>query len=219
MYRNMGWKIIPIYPKTKIPVGNNWNLDYDENKARKYLEHNPNSNLGILLGDIVDVEGDTPEANAAIERLVADIPHPCFRSKKSSHHLFLAPVKNFKTIRFGGVEIRGRLSQSLLPPSIHADGETMYEWDEKSDFRKIPVLPKAILNLCTRNNKRRVMKPGFTRPYCEECKKKIPIHQTTFRLEKVIFEEMGIKWRCNKCRKNNGIDLRNRRRNLRKSLW
>jgi len=90
-YVRAGLKVIPLYARTKIPVGKNWNKDWNHDWCRWSLTQFPESNLGLLLGEIVDVEGDDDESNALLKYLVGDTPHPMYCSSKSIHHLFLNP--------------------------------------------------------------------------------------------------------------------------------
>ena len=70
-----GLKIIPLRENSKIPMCKGWtNWNLLENRSK--ILQCPNCNLGILLGEIVDVEGDNEEANQIIADLVGDCPHP-----------------------------------------------------------------------------------------------------------------------------------------------
>ncbi|MFX6202006.1 bifunctional DNA primase/polymerase, partial [Acinetobacter baumannii] len=68
-----------------------WNENWEEDQARNYFRRHPDCNIGLLLGDIVDVEGDTAEANYRLSRIVAGYPHPMYSSNRSVHHLFVNP--------------------------------------------------------------------------------------------------------------------------------
>ena len=59
-------KVIPLRENTKIPICKNWNVDWNLKNSRNKLTQMPNSNIGLLLGDIVDVEGDDEKANQTI---------------------------------------------------------------------------------------------------------------------------------------------------------
>jgi hypothetical protein len=77
-YTNMGFKVIPLRPKSKIPVWKRWNEKWNKSRAYNHLKKNPNSNIALVLGKIIDVEGDSPEANETIFSLIGDIPHPSY---------------------------------------------------------------------------------------------------------------------------------------------
>ena len=96
---NHGLKIIPLRENSKIPLCSNWNKKWDHNCARIKIKKYPNSNIGLLLGEIIDVEGDSDEANKIIIDLINDYPHPIYRSYKSIHHLFLTPDSSLRHFR------------------------------------------------------------------------------------------------------------------------
>ncbi len=127
LYSGMGFQVIPLYHKTKIPIGNNWNKKWDIKESRSAVSRWSNCNFGILLGDIVDVEGDTEEANEFINLLIGDIPHPVYRSRKSFHHLFLTPDPVLTARRFEDIEFRVHRHQSVIPPII-VPFCTRYQW-------------------------------------------------------------------------------------------
>jgi hypothetical protein len=89
-----GLKIIPLRENSKVPLCKAWNSDWDREVVRDKICQFPDANLGILLGDVVDVEGDSEDANRTILDLIGDYPHPCYFSTKSIHHLFLNPDPN-----------------------------------------------------------------------------------------------------------------------------
>ena len=55
-YVELGLKPIAIYPNQKCPMSNEWNINWSVKRWRPYFYTN-DCNIGILLGDIVDVEG------------------------------------------------------------------------------------------------------------------------------------------------------------------
>jgi hypothetical protein len=112
-----GLKIIPLRENSKVPLCKAWNSDWDREVVRDKICQFPDANLGILLGDVVDVEGDSEDANRTILDLIGDYPHPCYFSTKSIHHLFLNPDPNLAHFRFKEIEFRGHGHQSVIPPS------------------------------------------------------------------------------------------------------
>ena len=48
-----GWKIIPVHPRSKMPVSRDWNGRYDPEWCRSYLSRRPDANIGLLLGGMM----------------------------------------------------------------------------------------------------------------------------------------------------------------------
>lgn len=203
---NIGLKIIPLREDTKIPVCKKWNHKWNKNINREILKKFPNCNLGLLLGEIVDVEGDSEEANKTLLRIIGDYPHPTYISSKSIHHLFLTPDKSLRHFRWNEIEFRGWGHQSVLPPSKIKD--TSYKWLAASKF-PIPQMPNELFGfLKDKINKKKKFnrcKPNHIKPRCINCKKFIFIHEKRFNLELGVFKILNQKWQCNKCRE---VDLR-----------
>ena len=155
-----------------------------------------------MLGSIIDVEGDTKEANDLICDCIGDKSHPCYISNRSIHHLFLSPSPNFKILKKHGIEFRGHGHQSVLPPSCHEG--TSYQWSQSFDT-SISEMPEKLIELYKKlkNNKRVIknIKPGHMRITCFSCHKKQFIHKKRFELELAVFKDLGDKWLCHNCRK------------------
>jgi hypothetical protein len=224
LYVNLGLMPIAVFPNTKKPVSAGWNQNWSVQRWRPYFEQK-NFNMGILLGDIVDVEGDTEEANDLLERMIDGAPCPRFRSSKSIHHLFLNPDPTLTRCVFNGIEFRGRLHQSVVPPSHHENG-TVYNWLIGSTF-PIPKMPEELFNFYKKNkkensvvvqqqkNKRKRIKDDFTRTKCNSCKGKFYIHKKRLVLEVQAFRTKNLLWMCRKCRE---FDLRKMCKDLRKNF-
>lgn len=199
-----GLKIIPLWENSKAPMSKGWTEGWDHDKARETILRFPDANLGVLLGDIVDVEGDDDEANRIILDLVGDYPHPSYHSKKSIHHLFLNPDKGLRHFRVGQIEFRGHGHQSAIPPSQHA-GVT-YRWMKTFKF-PVPEMPEKLFNFykAKKRKNKTVLKPGHIQVWCGKCEDKCYLHERRFRLELEAFRLLSLKWQCQKCRT---IDLR-----------
>lgn len=223
-YVRLGLRPIAIFKDSKCPIGTNWNKDWSIERWRPYFEFN-DYNMGILLGDIIDVEADTEEANDLLLRMIDDAPHPMFRSSKSIHHLFTSPDKNLTRAVYGGIEFRGHLHQSVLPPSIHSDG-CKYRWLIKSKF-PISPMPEELLRYYFSNKKldnkpkkttnriKRKIKEGHKRTECRICKNKFYIHRKRLILEVKAFREQNLPWMCHGCRE---LDMREPCRIIRKQI-
>jgi hypothetical protein len=194
---NQGLKVIPLHANSKIPIGKNWR-SWDKSRARKRCLQHPDANLGIVLGDIIDVEGDNESANNFLNDLIADYPHPVYASSRSLHHLFLTPDPKLKIFKFQKIEFRGHGHQSVLPPSEFY-GIT-YRWLSTAQF-PVPVMPARLLRFYNKiNGLKDDIKPGHTIAYCAFCGKKCFLHHKRWLLELNVFQKLGMPWTCRSCR-------------------
>lgn len=204
-YIACGLRVIPVHPRTKRPIGF-WTARYRPDRARHFLSRNPGCNVGILLGDgVVDVEGDTPEANRRIEDAIGGVEHPCYRSSKSNHHLFRCPDENLSIVKFDGIEFRGNRHFSVLPPSRHVTGVT-YQWIREPGG-ELPPMPRDLMNLYVPHAPP-IPKPprkNCEKPHCITCGERCEVPRERFWLEVEAFKKHGLKWTCTRCRK---IDVR-----------
>jgi hypothetical protein len=188
-YTNRGWKTIPILPDSKKPFMYGWNKKQLD--AESYMRDHE-CNIGLLLGDIIDVEADSDKANNLLNKLIGDYQHSQYKSQKSIHHLFLTPDKSLTRVVIRGIEFRGARHQSLLPPSI-VDG-IEYLWLEDCPLTPLPdTLVNFYHNNCKTDN--------WVSPLCSCCQKHSrPIHKNRFKLELYVFKSLGLKWQCHRCR-------------------
>lgn len=207
-----GLRPIPLKQNSKRPCVKKWNQNWNRENARWYFQCEPCLNMGLLLGDIVDVEGDTEEANDVICRLIGDYPHPCYFSKKSMHHLFLTPDQHLNRLQFKGIEFRGYGHQSVLPPSQHEG--VYYRWSEQSVW-PIPSMPKQLVEFYwdKKGTRKNTLKPGHIKLWCSVCGDQSFMHKKRFDSELELFKMMNQKWQCRGCRE---IDMRPLVRNLRR---
>ncbi len=225
-YSSVGMKIIPVYLGSKVPVGKSWNLDWNKDKCREMVK-TENFNIGILLGEIVDVEGDTPQANDLLTQMIGSIPHPMYRSNRSIHHLFQSPDPELTAVHFHDIEFRGMLHQSVLPPSVHESG-VEYCWLRGTKF-PIPPMPLELLSFYLKNkrenkvvkhvkrikNVRRPLPHGLVKTLCRVCGNNEKIHKKRLKLEVRAFADLALPWMCHKCRE---LDMRVACRQIRKTL-
>ena len=208
-----GFEVIPVHPGTKRPRLRRWqDVRYSSPEMRSLFERFPDSNLGLRLGEIVDVEGDTASANRKIAELIGDYRHPQYTSRRSSHHLFLSPDPDLRLQKKDGIEFRGHGHQSLLPPSSHAG--VSYVWIDDAGF-KIPAMPPRLLSYLRSISKkrRRHIKPGHIACWCSTCGDRSVLHKKRWKLELSSFASLGEKWQCRSCRT---VDLREACRALRR---
>ena len=199
-------EIIPLLPNTKKPIFNHWQLEYNKERCRFLLEKNQRMNLGLRLGEIVDVEGDSPHANDLVNQLIGDYEHPSYKSRKSIHHLFINPDPKLTRVVFQDIEFRGFNHQSVIPPS--SVDEVGYRW-ESLNF-PIPVMPERLLEFFwkvrhKKRNKYIDVKPGHMKIPCSQCGKNFYLHRKRFEEELLAFKLLSQAWQCKNCRQ---IDLR-----------
>lgn len=144
-YINQGLKPIPLHHSSKRPIGAGWNQEWSADRCREGFYVYPNANIGILLGDVVDVEGDDEFANDLLTSLIGTYPHPTWRSSKSVHHLFQSPDPDLTRIVYKNIEFRGRGHQSVVPPSFVAETGARYQWLNTTKF-PVPAMPEPLLD-------------------------------------------------------------------------
>lgn len=203
---DLGVKVIPLKENSKAPAYKGWNVDWSRKRARNYLERFPDANIGILLGDVIDVEGDSEEANETIKRLIGKYPHPTYRSFRSVHHLFSTPDPKLSLFKVNEIEFRGRGHQSVLPPSSIYGFK--YQWLRNFQF-PIPPMPEPLLLYLKRyqDNKKPAeqRKPGHIKVGCAGCGEYMWWNRKRHRTEVEVFRLIDSRWLCPACRV---IDIR-----------
>lgn len=199
-----GLKIIPLRENTKIPMCKGWTQNWCKDAARHKLAMFPDANIGLLLGDIIDVEGDSEDANKVLVDLIGDYPHPCYQSLRSTHHLFVTPDVDLRHFEVNEIEFRGHGHQSVLPPSTAAG--VVYKWLKQFQF-PIPPMPSRLYDFYQSKKRKRGdrLKKGHVKVWCGACGTKCFLHRKRFELELEAFKLLGSKWECQGCR---AIDLR-----------
>lgn len=229
-YVNMGLQPIAIYKSTKCPVGKEWQKDWSPEKWRPYFSSKDDDdyNIGFLFGKIIDIEGDSKEANELLYNLIGDLPHLMFSSSKSIHHLFLNP--GLSSRKFDNIEFRAFKNQSVAPPSIHTNGDK-YSWLASSS-NTITEMPQSLIDYYhfkleerftkkpSKNKKENIKnkknkKPGYIKTECKLCKNMFYMHRKRLLLEVKAFKEFNSLWMCRGCRK---FDVRPSCRIIRKQL-
>lgn len=211
---NLGLKVIPLRPNSKIPLCRRWTQEWDPKTSRVKLQQFPDCNIGLLLGTVIDVEGDSEWANQTLTALIGDYPHPAYTSTRSTHHLFSNP-NDLKLLKFKDIEFRGFGHQSVLPPSQHQGVE--YRWIQEINGN-IPPMPTPLLEFYSKIQKRNgpKLKPRHVAITCSRCGEKCYLHQKRLYLEIEVFRELGRSWECHSCRT---VDLRPLCRKFRKDLY
>jgi len=197
-YLKKGFKVIPLQVRSKEPCFKQWNKQWYRKTAQiiTFFQKHPNANIGVLLGDFLDIEADDEAANELLDLLVSDYPHPTYQSSKSRHHLFRNIYPSLTRKTFNGIEFRAFKHQSVLPPSIHPDG-TVYTW---IDFNggEVPNPPYKIIQYL---RQRKVFPAGkYLMPWCSECGRNLVVKKRNFQREIEVFRRLGQKWQCVNCR-------------------
>jgi hypothetical protein len=213
---NKGLKVIPLYENSKVPMYKNWNKNWEYNFVREKIERFPRSNIGVLLGEIIDVEGDSESANDIIIKLIKDYPHPFYKSNKSIHHLFLNPKNSIRHFKWQEIEFRGHGHQSVLPPSKVK--LINYKWLKNFKF-PIPPMPEELLKFLERkknkNKYKNKLKPSHIKIRCIACEETVFLHKKRYENELVAFKILNEKWQCKNCR---NIDLKSACRLIRSGV-
>jgi hypothetical protein len=173
-YEAMGYHVIPVAPRQKIPMVR-WK-DYQEvrppaAKLRAWWSRTPNANVGLVLGQCriaVDLDGGE-DAEALLTEAGVALPADAPRSRtRSGYHVFLSVptpqadkigLLRAQTCRVdedcitpGGrvrrpqVDVRG-LGIIIAPPSVHPSG-AVYEWISPL-VETPPMAPDRLIELLT----------------------------------------------------------------------
>lgn len=134
-YLAQGWSVIPIKPGSKLPAINSWK-EYQTRlptteEIEKWWKLYPKANIALVCGNIsgvivVDID---PKSGGTTEGLELP-PTLSSRTGGGGQHIFYKWNKDLVGAKVGikaGVDIRSEASYVVLPPSLHASGNT-YEW-------------------------------------------------------------------------------------------
>ena len=138
--------------QSKVPAHAEWqneNMQYDEAIALFNIQQ---SNIGLLLGqksNIIDIDCDCREAVIIAKSLISGHLASYFRSSTSGH--FLIRCDGGKTLQLCDddgtiIELRGDGSQTMIPPSVHPDGQQLAfsEWNSNADTCNYADLYKVV---------------------------------------------------------------------------
>lgn len=134
-YLAQGWSVIPIKPGTKLPALASW-LEYQkrlptEEEVNRWWKKWPKANIALVCGEVsgvivVDID---PKSGGTTEGLELH-PTLCSRTGGGGQHIFYKWNKDLIGAKVGikaGIDIRSEASYVVIPPSLHASGNT-YEW-------------------------------------------------------------------------------------------
>jgi len=145
-YAKRGLRVIPLPRGEKNPRRDGWqNEALDEDAIRVNFEGVPR-NVGVVLGeasgDLVDIDLDVPEATAVAGRFLSPTLVSGRKSNPRSHFWYVSPGVGSTTFRDTDgetlVEIRANGRQTVVPPSVHPEGERIV-WYDDADREPVPV--------------------------------------------------------------------------------
>jgi putative DNA primase/helicase len=159
-YHRAGMCPIPIKPRSKKPINDEWptlRIPYDDLK----YHFSEDQNIGVILGDasggLVDIDLDSAEA---VRLGPAFLPPTDFvfgyESKPRSHWgYYVANAPRTKQFKDGEmiVEIRGNGGYSVVPGSVHEDtGELiLFSLDNDDEIPQPAAIDLAVLNFAVIN--------------------------------------------------------------------
>jgi hypothetical protein len=153
----------PCNSPGKTPINRAWQIEpLTADQICELLRKHPGANVGIKWGaesGLIDVEGDTPEAEHVLQELLDEsgfpelVLIPTYRSRRGLHRIFrFTPELPKAVVKLFGIEFRcggnGKGAQSVVPPSRHQSG-AQYEWLEFLSLDEVepPELPPYIVKL------------------------------------------------------------------------
>lgn len=151
-YQQRGWRSIPLEPRRKKPIGDNWQnrrIERDELPHEFYDDRNLGLLLGEASGGLGDVDLDCTEALRLAPGLLPPTGAIFGRaSAPRSHWAYQVTPVDFRTIQFVDplkrandhsrmiIELRGTGGQTMAPPSVHPCGERV-EWDSDGEAASV----------------------------------------------------------------------------------
>lgn len=150
-YRDAGFSVIPLRPRSKIPA-----IKWEEYQKRlptkeeitQWFAEQPNCNIGLVTGEVsgfvvVDLDGAAGLATGKELRLTS----PVSVHTANGSHLYYrwnAALKN-SVKALPGLDIRGDGGQVAAPPSLHPNGK-YYRWASSPLARHLlPDMPQSLL--------------------------------------------------------------------------
>ncbi len=144
-YLKQGWSVIPIKAGSKLPNLVSWKSYQTKHptelEVKNWWTKHPEDGIALVCGEIsgvivVDID---PKSGGTTEGLELP-PTLCSRTGGGGQHLFYRWNKDVIGAKVGiraGIDIRSEASYVVLPPSLHASGNT-YEWINEGDEPEEP---------------------------------------------------------------------------------
>ncbi len=152
-YRQRGWYCVPLRPRSKSPVRNDWpNLRIDASDIK--TSFSAKDNVGIILGEpsgwLVDVDLDCDNAIELADKVLPPTPAITGRpSAPRSHRWYIAAgaITEKHTDPHSGtmiVELRSTGAQTVVGPSTHPDGGIYETLDADPATVAAPMLAACV---------------------------------------------------------------------------
>lgn len=150
-YLARGWQPVPVYPRTKKPVGKDWQNRRlrPEDLPKEFAD---GRNIGLLLGNpsggLTDVDLDWPEARALARFFLPTTGLVSGHALSPESHLWFITDPVVMTMKFLDptllktderamiVELRSTGGQTVVPPSVHPNGHP-YIWHKDGEPAKV----------------------------------------------------------------------------------
>lgn len=150
-YLNMGMSIIPLRPKSKLPL-----IPWETYKTRKATVDEvvrwfkgTNNNIAIITGEISGVAVVDCDSLESLEYAQKNFPsHQRTRTTKGEHFWFRhpgTPVRNCVNLHGIKLDIRGDGGYVVAPGSLHPDGMVYGRSGVWGPVSSLPEFPAAIL--------------------------------------------------------------------------
>lgn len=148
-YEAMGYSVIPLKVRDKIPLIPSWTEFQIERADRETIgvwwRRWPEANLGIVTGaisGIVVIDCDSPQAATDIKPLLGDMAAVGVAATSKGFHLYYSHGPQNRPNKVAirpQIDFRGDGGYVVAPPSIHASGRK-YEWSKpiNGPLRELP---------------------------------------------------------------------------------
>jgi len=153
-YARMGWKIIPVQPKGKVPLvkGGVHAATDDLFTVSRWWSQWPNANIGLHCGASRLVALDFDDPDEPLLKELADRAWAINRTASGVHLLFGMGQHNLKCSPGGlppKVHVRGHGGYIIVPPSVHPSGH-IYTWEKEPNFHTTPPeIPEHVVRYIT----------------------------------------------------------------------
>ena len=162
-YAAMGYYVVPLWPKGKLPMQNLRNTAPSTvaEQICRWWELCPNANIGLPTDNrfnaliVLDLDvGQGVDGSRTVMQLCQErglvLPDTAVaQSGSGGYHVYYRnperlPIPGGKNL-FPGIDVRAEGAHIVAPPSIHSSGAA-YKWIRKNETQIAPV-NKAVLQL------------------------------------------------------------------------
>lgn len=156
MYYKLGFSIIPIQYRSKVPALRNWKQYQTRRAERELIERwfqVEAINIGIVTGKISGIVVVDVDRDDVLNELIARMPVTWICKTSRGYHFYFSVDTEVRTkkLDFIGIDIKGEGGYVLAPPSIHPEGVS-YRWisfietvDRPADFSEFQKLLAEII--------------------------------------------------------------------------